>query len=154
MSHHRPWNRLGALLIASLLVIGATPACLAEHCGMPSHDGAAMANHGATMDHGAMVDHGAMQDMTAMSAAMDCCTDSCPMTDPEACETVMENEESGEVASTAAVPSFQIAPAVVTPAISEDSPSGPSHLSVQHEVELDALDSSPPVHLLNSQFLI
>jgi hypothetical protein len=131
------------MLIASLLVLGATPSCLAGHCGMAFGQDEAVAT-----------EHGAMQHMAGMSAAMDCCKDSCPMRDPEACETGMENEKSIDIASTPALPTFELAPAVVASFVTADRPSGASHLGVRHEIDLDALDSSPPVHLLNSQFLI
>lgn len=97
--------------------------------------------------------HGPMP-MTRMAAPMDCCTDSCPMREPEACETIMQVDEANDVPSTAAVSSFELdRDPVSVVAIACSSPE-PSPLGTWQEIELDALDSSPPTHLLNSQFLI
>lgn len=134
MNHHLTWKRLGAVLIVSLLLVAATPSCLMGHCDMSLGSGETQT--------------------VEMMVAMGCCTDSCPMTDPKSCETMMEGETHDDVVSTSALPSFQVSPPATPATKVTGLVSGSSETLISLEIGLDALDSSPPTHLLNSQFLI
>jgi hypothetical protein len=131
---------LTVILVSSAMILAAMPFCAMGHCGM-------------TMERAEMA-VGAGGVAFRAAAAVDCCTASCPMGESESCDSMATEDDSTAVPATAATVVVRVPapPAAASAPAAHTLGAARSRLCPSHGAADGRI--SPPIHLLNSQFLI